>query len=66
MIGTVSMGIRAPIIRNGDDLVEIVTGSILEAMKEDDLHFISPRAYAAIKGNTIKPMTKVGLGDAAP
>ena len=31
------MGIRAPIIRSGDDLVEIVTGSILEAMKEDGL-----------------------------
>jgi len=31
------MGIRAPIIRQGDDLVEIVTGSILEAMKEDGL-----------------------------
>ena len=37
MLGTVSMGIRAPIIREGDDLVEIVTGSILEAMKEDGL-----------------------------
>ena len=37
MFGTVSMGIRAPIIRRGDDLVEIVTGSILEAMKEDGL-----------------------------
>ena len=37
MVGTVSMGIRAPIIRSGDDLVEIVTGSILEAMKEDNL-----------------------------
>ena len=33
MIGTVSMGVRAPIIREGDDLVEIVTGSIAEAMK---------------------------------
>ena len=37
MFGTVSMGIRAPIIRRGDDLVEIVTGSILEAMKENGL-----------------------------
>ena len=37
MLGTVSMGVRAPIIRQGDDLVEIVTGSILEAMKEDGL-----------------------------
>jgi len=37
MLGTVSMGVRAPIIRKGDDLVEIVTGSILDAMKEDGL-----------------------------
>ena len=37
MLGTVSMGLRAPIIREGDNLAEIVTGSILEAMKEDGL-----------------------------
>ena len=37
MVGTVSMGIRAPIIRKGDDLAEIVTASIAEAMKEDGL-----------------------------
>ena len=37
MLGTVSMGVRAPIIRQGDDLVEIVTGSILDAMKYDGL-----------------------------
>ena len=35
MVGTVSMGIRAPIIRSGDDLVEIVTDSVLTAAKED-------------------------------
>jgi len=37
MIGTVSMGIRAPIIRQGDDLVEIVTDSIAAAMQSDGL-----------------------------
>ena len=37
MFGTVSMGLRAPIIREGDDLVAIVTESILEAAKEDGL-----------------------------
>ena len=37
MLGTVSMGVRAPIIREGDDLVKIVTGSILEAIKADGL-----------------------------
>ena len=37
MIGTVSMGVRAPIIREGDDLVQIVTGCIQDAMHEDGL-----------------------------
>ena len=37
MIGTVSMGIRAPIIRQGDNLVEIVTNCVLDAMREDGL-----------------------------
>ena len=37
MIGTVSRGVRAPIIRQGDDIVEIVTNSILEAVKEENL-----------------------------
>ncbi len=39
MIGTVSRGVRAPIIRNGDDIVEIVTNSVLEAAKDDGFEF---------------------------
>ena len=35
MVGTVSRGLRAPIIRNGDDIVEIVTNSVLEASADD-------------------------------
>ncbi len=35
MVGTVSRGIRAPIIRAGDDLVEIVSASVLEAAAEE-------------------------------
>ena len=31
MVGTVSRGVRAPIIRSGDNLAEIVTSSVLEA-----------------------------------
>ncbi|MBQ8688790.1 MAG: coenzyme F420-0:L-glutamate ligase [Clostridia bacterium] len=34
MIGTVSRGVRAPIIREGDNIVDIVTTSILEAAKD--------------------------------
>ena len=35
MVGTVSRGIRTPIIRSGDDLAEIVTNSLLETARED-------------------------------
>ena len=35
MIGTVSRGVRAPIIRSGDNLAEIVTSSVLEAAKDE-------------------------------
>ena len=35
MIGTVSRGVRAPIIRQGDDIVRIVADSVLEAARED-------------------------------
>ena len=37
MLGTVSMGVRAPIIRQGDDLAKIVTECICDAMKYDGL-----------------------------
>lgn len=35
MVGTVSRGVRAPIIRSGDDLVSIVTDSVLEAARSE-------------------------------
>ena len=38
-IGTVSRGVRAPIIRNGDDIVEIVTNSVLEASADAGFEF---------------------------
>ena len=37
MLGTVSMGVRAPIIREGDDLVKIVTDCIVEAMNNGEI-----------------------------
>ena len=39
-IGTVSRGIRGPIIRQGDDLAQIVTDSVLEAANSEpfELH----------------------------
>ena len=38
-IGTVSRGVRAPIIRNGDDIVEIVANSVLEASADAGFEF---------------------------
>ncbi len=38
-IGTVSRGVRAPIIRSGDDIVEIVTNSVLEAAEDEGFEF---------------------------
>ncbi len=40
MLGTVSMGVRAPIIRQGDNLAEIVTNCIADAMATGE---ITPR-----------------------
>ncbi|MBQ9760173.1 MAG: coenzyme F420-0:L-glutamate ligase [Clostridia bacterium] len=39
MIGTVSRGVRAPIIKQGDDIVEIVTQSVLEASADAGFAF---------------------------
>ena len=37
LIGTISRGVRAPIIREGDDLAQIVVDSVLAASK--DVHY---------------------------
>lgn len=39
LIGTVSRGIRAPIIREGDDLAQIVVDSVLAASRSEGFHF---------------------------
>ncbi len=39
LFGTVSRGVRAPIIKNGDDIVKIVTDSVLEASKVEGVAF---------------------------
>jgi len=51
MVGTVSRGIRAPIIRQGDDLVEIVVNSVLEAAAEKEDGF-------AVRDRDIVAMTE--------
>lgn len=39
LFGTVSRGVRAPIIKSGDDIVKIVTDSVLLASKEEGVKF---------------------------
>ncbi len=39
MIGTISRGVRAPIIRQGDDIVQIVTSCILDASADAGFEF---------------------------
>lgn len=38
MAGTISRGIKAPIIREGDDIVKIVADSVLAAAEQDGFH----------------------------
>ena len=37
VFGTISRGVRAPIIREGDDIAEIVTESVLSACREENI-----------------------------
>ena len=48
MVGTVSRGIRAPIIRQGDDLAQIVVDSVLSASKSADGFEIRDRDVLAV------------------
>ena len=57
-VGTVSRGIRCPIIRQGDDLAQIVTESVLEAaksegfeMRDRDVISITESIVARSQGN---------------
>ena len=57
-VGTVSRGIRCPIIRQGDDLCEIVTNSVLEAaeyegfsIQDKDVIAVTESIVARSQGN---------------
>ncbi|MBR5453377.1 MAG: coenzyme F420-0:L-glutamate ligase, partial [Clostridia bacterium] len=57
-VGTVSRGIRAPIIREGDDLVSIVCESVLAASKAEgfeirdrDIIAVTEAVVARAQGN---------------
>ncbi|MBR5900584.1 MAG: coenzyme F420-0:L-glutamate ligase [Clostridia bacterium] len=46
LFGTVSRGVRAPIIKNGDDIVKVVTDSVLEASKVEGVKFFDKDVVA--------------------
>lgn len=57
-VGTISMGIRCPIIREGDDLAQIVSNSVLEAaecegfeLRDRDVISITESIVARSQGN---------------
>ena len=61
MVGTISRGVRAPIIRNGDNIVDIVADSVLEAAKCDgfeihdrDIIAMTEAIVARAQGNYAK------------
>ncbi len=74
-VGTVSRGIRCPIIREGDNLAEIVTASVLEAaeyegfaLRDRDVISITESIVARAQGNyatvdDIAADVKAKLGD---
>ena len=59
LIGTVSRGVRAPIIREGDDIVKIVTGSVLAAsnggadLRDRDVVAVTEAVVARAQGNYV-------------
>lgn len=67
LIGTVSRGVRAPIIRQGDDLVQIVADSVLRAaesegfeLRDKDVVAVTEAVVARAQGNyaTIEQIAK--------
>ena len=60
-VGTISRGVRAPIIREGDDLATIVVDSVLDAaksenyeMRDKDVVAVTEAVLARAQGNYAK------------
>ena len=67
LIGTVSRGIRTPIVRQGDDIVDVVVSSVLQAVEENgievhdkDIVAVTESVVARAQGNyaTIENISK--------
>ena len=58
LLGTIVRGVRAPIIRQGDDIVDITANAVLDAMKENgiephdrDIVAVTESVVARAQGN---------------
>ena len=60
MVGTVSRGIRTPIIRSGDDLVNIIADSVISPPKEEIFEIIDRNRTSTI--DTIVPKAHNNYG----
>ena len=70
MVGTISRGVRAPIIREGDNLSEIVVDCVLEAAKSEpfeirdkDVIAVTEAVVARAQGNyaSVEPVSYTHL-----
>ena len=46
LIGTMSMGVRAPIIREGDDIAQIVVDSVINAVESANMKLMEKDVIA--------------------
>ena len=67
-VGTISRGVRAPIIREGDDLATIVVDSVLDAaksenyeMRDKDVVAVTEAVLARAQGNYIELLDEKGV-----
>ena len=74
-VGTTSRGVRCPVIREGDDLVKIVTDAILACGEEQGITFqdrdivaVTEAVVARSQGNYAppRPLQKTVLPNLAP
>ena len=54
-IGTVVRGVRAPIIREGDNIAEVAAASVMEAWKEAGIEPARAAVIAALRAQPFQP-----------
>ena len=63
-VGTISRGIRCPIIREGDDLAQIIVDSVLTAGESDDFRLNDRDVVAVTESVVARAQGNYGSVDA--